>query len=73
MSAYAAVLDKDLRDRKKTAELDIQDLLAASYASMFASEASKRLKQVPAAFYREPPARLFAGGGAADDWAGWAL
>ena len=72
MASFATILDKDLRDRRKTAEADIQDLLSASYASMFGVEAGKRLRQVAAAFYREPPARLF-GGGAAADWPGWAL
>ncbi|PSC69895.1 nucleolar complex 4-like protein [Micractinium conductrix] len=73
VAAYCTVLDKDLRDRKKTSELDVSDLLASSYASLFAVEAGRRLKAVPTAFYRAPPERLFEAGGAGADWAGWVL
>ena len=54
-------------------ELDVSDLLASSYASLFAVEAGRRLKAVPTAFYRAPPERLFEAGGAGADWAGWVL
>lgn len=73
MAAYCGHLDKDLRDRKKTSELDVGELLGAAYASMFGAEAGRRLKAVPTAFYRAPPARLFEGAAVAADWAGWAL
>ena len=72
VAAYCAHLDKDLRDRKKTSEVDISELLGASYASMFAAEAARRLKAVPTAFYSQPPQRLFEADAAAD-WAGWAF
>lgn len=51
----------------------MSDLLGAGYASLFASEAGRRLRAVPTAFYREPPERLFEGAAVAADWAGWAL
>ncbi len=73
VSAYCTILDKDLRDRKKTSEVDISELLTASYASMFAAEAGRRLKAVPTAFYRTPPERLFEGPAVAADWPGWTL
>ncbi|PRW44488.1 nucleolar complex 4-like protein [Chlorella sorokiniana] len=73
VAAYCAVLDKDLRDRKKTSEVDVSEAMAAGYASMFGSEVSRRLKQVPTAFYRSPPEALFADAACAADWAGWAL
>lgn len=73
VAAYCSILDKDLRDRKKTSEVDISELLAASYASMFAAETGRRLKAVPTAFYRTPPERLFEGPAVAADWPGWVL
>ena len=73
VAAYVSILDKDLRDRKKTAEVDVGEAMGAGYASMFAAEAGRRLKQVPAAFYRAPPEALFADAACAADWAGWAL
>ncbi|KAI7841082.1 hypothetical protein COHA_005309 [Chlorella ohadii] len=73
VAAYCSVLDKDLRDRKKTSEVDVGEALGAGYASMIVSEVSRRLKQVPTAFYRTPPEALFADAACAADWAGWAL
>lgn len=72
MAAYCSLLDKDLRDKRKTAEADISELLAASYASMFGAEAGRRLKAVHTAFYRSPPEALF-GPAAAADFVGWNL
>ena len=72
MAAFCATLDKDLRDRKKTSEADDSQLLAGSYASLFAVEAGRRLKAVQTAFYRAPPEALF-GGEAAPDFPGWRL
>ena len=54
-----SILDKDLADRKKTAEVDVGALLRSSYSEYFAAEAEKRLKAVPVAFYSSPPAQLF--------------
>ena len=85
MAAACALLDKDLRDRRKTSEADVAPLLPASYASLLGGEAARRLKTVPTAFYRQPPEVLFGsssgegggGGGegdaAAPDFPGWAL
>ena len=73
VAAYCSVLDKDLRDRKKTSEVDVGEAMGAGYASMFTSEVTRRLKQVPTAFYRTPPEALFADAACAADWAGWAL
>lgn len=73
VAAYCAVLDKDLRDRKKTSEVDVGETLGAGYASMFGGEVGRRLKQVPTAFYRSPPEALFADGACTADWAGWAF
>ncbi len=72
VAAFCSLLDKDLRDRKRTSEADISGLLPASYASMFAAEAGRRLKTVPTAFYRAPPTALF-GAEAAADYSGWRL
>jgi U3 small nucleolar RNA-associated protein 19 len=51
VSRYCSILEKDLSDRKRTAEIDVGDVLTASYTSMFTREVEKRLKSVPAAFY----------------------
>lgn len=46
VSTLAAVLDKDLAARVKTAEVDVEPLLTSSYASLMAAELARRLKQV---------------------------
>ena len=56
---YVTILDKDLGDRKRTAEVDVGALLRSSYSECFAAEAEKRLKSVPVAFYSSPPPQLF--------------
>ncbi|KDD75695.1 CBF/Mak21 family protein [Helicosporidium sp. ATCC 50920] len=56
--AACASLDRDLTDRKRTAEADVNALLPTTYASMFAVENKRRLKEVPVAVYRETPDRL---------------
>jgi U3 small nucleolar RNA-associated protein 19 len=63
VATLTAVLDKDLSDRAHTSEVDLDPLLATSYASLIASEAGRRLKAAPVAFYARPPAGLFCGGG----------
>lgn len=69
----AALLDKDLSDRRKTAEVDIAPLRAGSYASMASTELGRRLKRVPTAFYGRKLERLFEPDGCAADFAGWSL
>ncbi len=88
MSTFCAVLDKDLTDRTKTAEVNLEDLLGAaapagkegqaagagSYNALIRGELARKLRKVPTAFYPQgqAPSTLF---GAADeaDWAGWQL
>lgn len=65
-----SILDKDLGDRKKTAEVDVGALLRSSYSGSFAIETEKRLKSVPVAFFPAPPAQLFPAA-AACDFSGW--
>jgi U3 small nucleolar RNA-associated protein 19 len=64
VSTLLQVLDKDLSDRAHTSEVDLDPLLAASYSSLIASEAGRRLKAAPVAFYPRPPAALFGGAAA---------
>lgn len=66
------VLDKDLSDRRRTAELDLAPLLGGSYASLASAELGRRAKRVPTAFYAQRPARLLDANCAAD-FAGWAI
>jgi U3 small nucleolar RNA-associated protein 19 len=51
VAQYCTVLDKDLTNKLKSAEIDISEVLSASYASMFDREINKRLKNVPTAIY----------------------
>ena len=59
VATYVSILDRDLGDRKKTAEVDVTALLKSSYSSLIALETEKRLKSVPVAFYPTPPQQLF--------------
>ena len=69
VAAACGALDKDLSDKRKTAEVDVTELLDGSYAAMFRKEAGRRMKAVPTAFYRQPPNKLFNTG--LEDFAGW--
>lgn len=69
-----SVLDKDLSDRIRTSELDIQPMLPTSYSSLMAQELGKKLrKNVPVAFYRSMPTGLWDQGLVGEDFAGWDL
>ena len=70
VSSYCAILDKDLSDRRRTAEIDVADVLTASYTSMFNREVERRLKHVPAAFYATAPTEVM-GTHSAADFQGW--
>lgn len=69
-----SVLDKDLSDRVRTSELDIQPLLPASYASLMAQELGGKLRKgVAVAFYKTQPHGLWDTGLVGDDLQGWDL
>lgn len=53
------LLEKDMTDRRKTGELNIELFSRESYTSMIEVELKKRLKRVPVAFFAKPPDRLF--------------
>ena len=55
----ALILEKDITDRKKTAEINMAQLTKASYSSMIQAELKKRMKRVSVAFYAQPPTKLF--------------
>ncbi len=67
---YVSILDKDLGDRKRTAEVDVGALLRSSYSEFLTLETEKRLKSVPVAFYSAPPSQLFHDA-AQVDFPGW--
>ena len=71
VAALVGVLDKDLSDRKRTAEIDLAPLLVGSYAGLAGAELARKAKRVSTAFYAEPPRRLLAN--CAADFAGWAV
>lgn len=58
VAAMVPVLEKDLRDRKKTAEISVSPLAAASYHSLITGMLAQRLKQAPTAYYADPPVSL---------------
>jgi U3 small nucleolar RNA-associated protein 19 len=62
------MLEKDMTNKVKTAEVDISEVLGTSYASLFDKEIKRRMKSVPTTVYAGTrsgvPQRLF---GAADD------
>ncbi|KAG2424155.1 hypothetical protein HXX76_014688 [Chlamydomonas incerta] len=85
VSTFCAVLDKDLTDRTKTAEVNLEDLLGAagrdtpggaagSYNALIRGELARKLRHVPTAFYGLglAPTCLF-GAGLAEDFAGVAV
>ena len=70
------ILDRDLRDKKKTAEVDVMPLAAASYHSITEGVLDQRLKNIkslPLAFYSEPPKFLFDSISLQTDFTGWVL
>lgn len=71
MASYISVLDKDLGDRKRTAEVDVQALLRSSYSEFVVLEAEKRLKSVPVAFYANPLRQLFPEAQRTAEFSGW--
>ena len=73
MAAFVTVLDKDLADKRKTAEVDVAPLLTSSYSELASSELAKRLKRVPVAFYAQRPKQLFDAELSKADFAGWSL
>lgn len=66
----AESLDEDLTDRRKTAEVDVGALVAISTAAMVDRELSRKIKQAPLRFHRDPPESLL-GSAQAVDFAGW--
>ncbi len=71
VATYVSILDKDLGDRRRTAEVDVSALLRSSYSEYIVLETEKRLKSVPVAFYASPPTQLFPDAAKAD-FLGWA-
>ena len=51
VSAYCAMLDKDMTNKVKTAEIDISEVLVTSYASLFDREIRRKLKSVSTTVY----------------------
>ena len=67
VAAMVAVLDRDLTNPKKTAEVNIRDLATGSYTSLCKAELTRRIRQIPTAVYAQPPAGLFV----AEQFDGW--
>ncbi len=51
VARFVSVLDRDISNRLQTADVDVAALASASYATLFAEDAERRLKTVPLAFY----------------------
>lgn len=67
VARFVAVLDRDVTNRMKTADVDVAALASASYATLFAEDAERHLKAVPLAFYlpEQEPRGLWDG---SDEW-----
>ncbi len=65
------MLEKDMTNKVKTAEVDISEVLGTSYASLFDKEIKRRMKSVPTTVYAGTrsgvPQRLFGAGEDAGD------
>lgn len=62
VSAFVTVLDKDLSERTKTSEVDLDPLLRTSYKGLFTQEVTRKLRKPPAiAFFKTPRTTLFDG------------
>ena len=75
VSKYCSILDKDMTDRRKSTEVNIEEVLSASYSFMFDKEVKKRLKTVPTAVYtiESVPKHLFEPGEFATAFPGFTL
>lgn len=60
VSKFVQVLDKDLTDRVKTAEIPMGDICMSSYASLMSEELQARVKTAPLAVHRGGYDGLFA-------------
>ncbi|KAL4364653.1 hypothetical protein HN51_024462 [Arachis hypogaea] len=67
VSRFALSLENDLTVRAKTSEVNVGDFSSGSYATIIGAEMSRRVKQVPLAFYKSTPSTLFSEA----DFAGW--
>ncbi|KAK7385722.1 hypothetical protein VNO78_31538 [Psophocarpus tetragonolobus] len=67
VSRFALSLGNDLTVRAKTTEVNVGDFSAGSYATILGAEMSRRVKQVPLAFYKATPSSLFS----ETDFGGW--
>ncbi|XP_057725219.1 protein NUCLEOLAR COMPLEX ASSOCIATED 4-like [Arachis stenosperma] len=67
VSRFALSLENDLTVRAKTSEVNVGDFSSGSYATIIGAEMSRRVKQVPLAFYKSTPSTLFSDA----DFAGW--
>ncbi|KAK7276249.1 hypothetical protein RIF29_17387 [Crotalaria pallida] len=67
VSRFALSLGNDLTVRAKTTEVNVGDFSSGSYATILGAEISRRVKQVPLAFYKATPCTLFS----ETDFTGW--
>lgn len=67
VSRFVISLEDDLTVRSKTTEFAVKDFTSGSYATIFREEMSRRVKQVPLAFYKATPTSLFS----ELDFVGW--
>lgn len=59
VSTFVSILDKDLGDRARTAEVDLGPLLPASTFALLSTELGRRLKSAPLAFYAQQPSAVW--------------
>ncbi|KAK9849111.1 hypothetical protein WJX84_005254 [Apatococcus fuscideae] len=59
VAASVSLLDRDFSDPKKTAEVNVQQYAAGSFAAIIKQELDIRLKKAPIAFHSQPLTSLF--------------
>lgn len=69
VAAACLALEKDLSDKKCTAEVDLTEFLDGSYTALCRRELARRIKAVPVSVYRTQPSTLFENG--TEDFKGW--
>jgi U3 small nucleolar RNA-associated protein 19 len=73
VAKFCEVLNKELTQRKKTADLPVSDTTGMSYASVLEEELGRNMKRAPLAFYAAVPTTLLEPAALAPSFPGWDL
>jgi hypothetical protein len=73
VARFCDVLNKDLTNRRKTADLPVTDTTGMSYATCLEEELARNMKRAPLAFYPVLPTTLLEPAALAPHFPGWDL